>query len=658
MNDRRTIQIAAPELSGNESKYVQECIDTTWISSAGRFVHDFERAFADFCGVEHAVVTNNGTTALHLALTALDIGPGDEVIVPTLTYIASANAVRYCGATPVFADSEPVGMTIDADDFARKITPRTKAVMPVHLYGNVSNMAAINQIAAEHDIIVVEDAAEAHGARSADRSAGALGRCAAFSFFGNKIITTGEGGAVTTDDAELAARLRLLRGQGMDPQRRYWFPVVGFNYRMTNIAAALGLAQLEDITRKLALRKELAARYDAALENSQIHRSAHTARVERVGQLAVHGAGRRADRPGPRRGHCRYGGGRDRDPAGLLSDAPTAAVLRAGWRLSGRRPDCQDRDLVAHASRCRGRRRRLHLRAIADARTADSGGRGMKVIIATCTSPFIFGGATLMVDWLEEALQSRGHEVETYRIPVWTHPDEFAAQLVALRQWDFTGHGDRLIAIRTPSYLVRHHSKVVWFLHHLRNSYDLWDVVPDVPDNGSGREYRRMMFASDEVGLAECKTVFTNSQTVADRLSYFNDIRAEVLYPPLGESIKYSTGSYGDSLIYVSRVVGHKRQLLAVQALAHTRTPVQLIIAGKSASDSYADRIVERDRSPRAVPARPIPQHRDLRSHQGRPDVGCARSRVHPTGRGLLRVCGSRGRGRPEAVDHDYRRGR
>lgn len=269
MNERRSIHIAAPELGGNESKYVQECIDTTWISSAGRFVGDFERAFADFCQVEHAVVTNNGTTALHLALAALDIGPGDEVIVPTLTYIASANSVRYCGATPVFVDSEPVGMTMDPDDFARKITPRTKAVMPVHIYGNVSNMAAINEIAAERGIAVVEDAAEAHGARFAGRPVGGLGTCAAFSFFGNKIITTGEGGAVTTDDGDLAARLRLLRGQGMDPQRRYWFPVIGYNYRMTNVAAAFGLAQLEDIERKLALRRELAAHYDAILAGLQ-----------------------------------------------------------------------------------------------------------------------------------------------------------------------------------------------------------------------------------------------------------------------------------------------------------------------------------------------------------------------------------------------------
>lgn len=262
MNDRRTIQIAAPELNGNESKYVQECLDTTWISSAGRFVKDFEAAFAEFCGVQHAVVTNNGTTALHLALAALDVGPGDEVIVPTLTYIASANAVKYCGATPVFVDSEPVGMTLDPEDVRRKITPRTKAVMPVHLYGNVADMESINEIAADAKIAVVEDAAEAHGARGPAGPVGTLGDCASFSFFGNKIITTGEGGAVTTNDGELADRLRLLRGQGMDPQRRYWFPVVGYNYRMTNIAAAIGLAQLEGIDRKIALRRELASSYD------------------------------------------------------------------------------------------------------------------------------------------------------------------------------------------------------------------------------------------------------------------------------------------------------------------------------------------------------------------------------------------------------------
>lgn len=257
------IQIAAPDLRGREREYVLECVDTGWVSSAGRFVGEFEAAFAEFCGVEHVVAANNGTTALHLALVAMGIGPGDEVIVPTLTYIASANAVKYCGATPVFVDSEPVGMTLDPEDVLRKITPRTKAIMPVHLYGNASDMSSIMKIAADHGIVVVEDAAEAHGAEVDGARVGSIGHCSSFSFFGNKIMTTGEGGAVTTNDADLAAHLRLLRGQGMDPNRRYWFPEIGYNYRMTNIAAAIGLAQLEQIDERLNFRRELASTYDA-----------------------------------------------------------------------------------------------------------------------------------------------------------------------------------------------------------------------------------------------------------------------------------------------------------------------------------------------------------------------------------------------------------
>lgn len=262
------VQIAAPDLDGNEAKYVAECMTTTWISSAGRFISEFEQKFADFCGVEHAIATNNGTTALHLALTALGVGPGDEVIIPTLTYIATANAVRYCGATPVLADSEPLAMTIDVDEVRRKITPRTKAIIPVHIYGCAAQMSPLNDLAAEYDLAVLEDAAEAHGASSGGRPVGSLGTCAAFSFFGNKIISTGEGGAVTTDDPALAERLRLLRGQGMDPDRRYWFPIVGFNYRMTNIAAAIGVAQLEGIERKIKRRKDIAVYYDALLADN------------------------------------------------------------------------------------------------------------------------------------------------------------------------------------------------------------------------------------------------------------------------------------------------------------------------------------------------------------------------------------------------------
>jgi perosamine synthetase len=259
------ISVAQPRLAGNERKYVLDCIDSTWISSAGKYIGAFEEVFARFCGVRHAISANNGTTALHLALVGLDLQPGDEVIIPTVTYIATANAVRYCGATPVLADVCPDTMNLDPADLERRITPRTKGIIPVHLYGHPADMTAINAIAQRHGLWVLEDAAEAHGAEVAGKRVGSLGRCATFSFFGNKIVTTGEGGMITTDDDELAARLRLFRGQGMDPKRRYWFPVVGYNYRMTNIEAALGLAQMETVDAALADRARLAGWYHAAL---------------------------------------------------------------------------------------------------------------------------------------------------------------------------------------------------------------------------------------------------------------------------------------------------------------------------------------------------------------------------------------------------------
>jgi perosamine synthetase len=261
MAPRPFLPVAAPSLAGNERAYVLECLDSTWISSSGRYLDAFEAAFARFCGVSHAVAVNNGTAALHLALTALGIGPGDEVIVPDLTYIASVNAVTYCGAKPVFVDSEPETLNLDPDRIAARITSRTKAILPVHLYGHPADMDPILDLAARHNLLVVEDAAEAHGASYRGRPVGSLGTCAAFSFYGNKIITTGEGGMVVTDDAALATRLRLYRGQGVDPQRRYIHPVVGFNYRMTNIAAAIGLAQLERIEAILSARRQVAAWY-------------------------------------------------------------------------------------------------------------------------------------------------------------------------------------------------------------------------------------------------------------------------------------------------------------------------------------------------------------------------------------------------------------
>jgi perosamine synthetase len=259
------IPVAAPVLDGREAEYVLECLSTNWISSAGRFIGEFEKAFASFCGVKHAVATNNGTTALHLALVALGLQPGDEVIVPSLTYVASANAVRYCAATPVFVDNDIGTFNIDTREVARKITPRTKGIMPVHLYGHPVDLDPILDLAREYGLFVLEDAAEAVGARYKGQLIGGHGTCATFSFFGNKIITTGEGGMVTTNDDALAARLRLFRGQGMDPKQRYWFPVIGYNYRMTNIAAAIGLAQLERVDIHLKRRKSVAHAYDREL---------------------------------------------------------------------------------------------------------------------------------------------------------------------------------------------------------------------------------------------------------------------------------------------------------------------------------------------------------------------------------------------------------
>jgi perosamine synthetase len=261
----RSIRVAEPLLIGNERKYVLDCLDSGWISSNGHYIAAFESAFAAYCGVGEAIAVSNGTAALHLALAGLGVGAGDEVIVPTFTYIATANAVRYCGAVPVLADALPGSMNIDPAHVERLITRRTRGIIAVHLYGQPADMRALTAIARRHGLFVIEDAAEAHGARIGEAGVGSLADCATFSFFGNKIITTGEGGMITTNDADLAARFRLLRGQGMDPSRRYWFPVVGFNYRMTNIQAALGLAQVERIDAALAARRQLAQWYDREL---------------------------------------------------------------------------------------------------------------------------------------------------------------------------------------------------------------------------------------------------------------------------------------------------------------------------------------------------------------------------------------------------------
>ncbi len=266
MLDRRVrLPVAEPYLGEEELSYVTECVITGWVSSAGRFVTKFEEMFAAFCGTEYALATSNGTTALHLALLALDIGPGDEVLVPALTFIATANAVTYTGATPIFIDSEPDTWNMDPSALEAVITSRTKAIIPVHLYGHPADMDSIMAVARRHGLHVVEDAAEALGARHRGAVVGGLGDLGTFSFYGNKIITTGEGGMVVTNRGDLAAKMRQLRDHGMDPDRRYWHSVLGYNYRLTNIQAALGVGQLEKIDGILANKQRIAQLYAAGL---------------------------------------------------------------------------------------------------------------------------------------------------------------------------------------------------------------------------------------------------------------------------------------------------------------------------------------------------------------------------------------------------------
>lgn len=263
----RFIPIYEPSLGPTEEQYVGQAVRSGWISSNGKYIKEFETRFADFCGVAHGISVSNGTTALHLILHALGIGPGDEVIVPALSFVASANSVHYTGAKPVFADVDPVTWTIDPAAVEALITPRTKAIMPVHLYGHPAPMVELRALAAEHELLLVEDAAEAHGAAIGRERTGTLGHAAAFSFFANKVITTGEGGMVTTNDAALAARCRMLRDHAMPPERRYWHDEVGFNYRMTNLQAAVGVAQMGRIDEFLARKRAIATQYQAALAN-------------------------------------------------------------------------------------------------------------------------------------------------------------------------------------------------------------------------------------------------------------------------------------------------------------------------------------------------------------------------------------------------------
>jgi len=266
----RRIPVYKPDLSGNERKYVNQCLDSTWISSKGEFISKFEEKFSNFLNVGHSTSVSNGTVALHLALASLGIGEGDEVIVPTLTYIASVNAIAYVGAKPVFADSHSKTWNIDPDKLFELITPKTKAIMVVHLYGNSCDMDSIVKICKERDIFLIEDVAEAFGTKYNGRYIGTFGDIATFSFFGNKTITTGEGGMLVTNDHLLAAKAIHLKNQGVSPDREYWHDVIGFNYRMTNICAAIGLAQLERARNILQKKAQIALWYRECLSNAGV----------------------------------------------------------------------------------------------------------------------------------------------------------------------------------------------------------------------------------------------------------------------------------------------------------------------------------------------------------------------------------------------------
>ena len=263
------IPISQPSIGSRERELVLDAVDSGWVSSIGKYIDEFEATFARYCGTDYALTVSNGTTGLHLALATLGLGPGDEVIIPDLTFVATANAVAYTGATPVLADVDPDTLCIDPASVESLITARTKVIMPVHLYGHPADVDALTTIAKAHDITIIEDAAEAHGAEYKGRRVGGLSQCGVFSFYGNKVVTTGEGGMLTTNDPAFYRRAKRLRDHAMSAERRYFHDERGFNYRMTNLQAALGVAQMERIDVFLKRRAEIMAWYRSAIATSE-----------------------------------------------------------------------------------------------------------------------------------------------------------------------------------------------------------------------------------------------------------------------------------------------------------------------------------------------------------------------------------------------------
>ncbi len=261
------IPVAEPLLGEKELEYVTDCIRSGWISSIGKYVTKFEEEFSKYCNTKFSVAVANGTVALHLALAALGVGKGDEVIVPDLTFVATGNVVPYTGAKPVFVDIDRETWCIDPNKIQEKITKKTKAIIPVHLYGHPCDMDPIMEIAEENSLKVIEDVAESQGAEYRGKKAGSIGNIGCFSFYGNKMMTTGEGGMCVTNDEKIAERMRFLENHAMSEEKRYWHTELGFNYRLTNLQAAVGLAQLEKINKFIEIKRKNAFLYNGLLKD-------------------------------------------------------------------------------------------------------------------------------------------------------------------------------------------------------------------------------------------------------------------------------------------------------------------------------------------------------------------------------------------------------
>lgn len=261
------IPVNRPIIAKNALKYVSGCVKTGWVSSSGQYVQLFEEKFAKFLGVKYALTTTSGTTALHLALATLGIGPGDEVILPTLTMAACPMSILYTGATPVLVDSEPETYNLDINKIEGKITKKTRVIMVVHLYGHPVDMWPVLQIAKKYKLKIIEDCAEAHGATYQGKKVGTFGEVNCFSFYANKIITTGEGGMIVTNHKRLYEKAKALKELAHSPKKRFLHTQVGFNYRLTNLQAALGVAQLEEVKKYLKIKRKMAQSYNSSLKN-------------------------------------------------------------------------------------------------------------------------------------------------------------------------------------------------------------------------------------------------------------------------------------------------------------------------------------------------------------------------------------------------------